>query len=222
MHFVRMSQFYAPRCLSPTDSSWQQSFLLCLHLPASYLPTWQGFLLFWEISSSRLPFRVYGKLAQLSQRKLLSVLCCHLLPSMLPLRKECCALGASLATIFFQKYSAFSKNIQSYSSALQLFGFDSDCSLSIQKAETTTQLLVQLWKKKLIVCSFPSLSSCQPQQAGMGIDQKSESSGAILLPNPLSIHLRFRSYSIQLLLNHAAGASCNKVSALAVGIGILS
>lgn len=158
----------------------------------SHSPTWQGFLLFWERSSSRLPFRVYGKLVQLSQRKLLSLLCCHLLHSMLPFRMECCALGASLAPIFFQKYSAFSKNIQSYPSALQLFGFDSNYSLIIQKVETTTQLLVQLWKEKLVVCSFFSLSSCQPWQAGMGIDLKFESSGGILIPNPLSIHPRFR------------------------------
>jgi len=31
-----MSQFYAPLWLCPTDSSWQQSFLLCFHLPAFY------------------------------------------------------------------------------------------------------------------------------------------------------------------------------------------
>lgn len=83
-------------------------------------------------------------------------------PSMLPVRMECCALGASLATVLFQKYSAFSKNIQSYPSALQLFGFDSNYSMTIRKAETTTQLFVQLWKKKLTVHSFSSLSSCQP------------------------------------------------------------
>lgn len=127
---------------------------------------------------------------QLSQGKLLSVLCCHL-PSMLPFRMECCAFGASLATVFFQKYSAFSKSIQPYPSALQLFGFDSNYSLSIQKAETTAQLLVQLWRKQLVVCSFSSLSPCQPWQAGMSIDLKFESSGGILLPNHLSIHLRF-------------------------------
>lgn len=74
--------------------------------PSLLPPTWQDFLLFWERSSSRLLFMVDGKLAQLSQRKLLSVLCCHFLPSMLPFRMECCALGASLAKIFFHKYSA--------------------------------------------------------------------------------------------------------------------
>lgn len=56
-------------------------------------------------------------------------------------------LGASPDTIFFQKYSAFSKNIQLHSSALQSFCFDSNYSPSIQRADATTQLLMQLWKK---------------------------------------------------------------------------
>ena len=58
-------------------------------LPSHLLTNLQSFLFFWERSSSRLPFQVYGKLVQLSQRKLLSVLCCHLLHLMLPFRMEC-------------------------------------------------------------------------------------------------------------------------------------
>lgn len=135
-------------CFMPLTGSvpltWGSRRAFCCVFISSLLPpTWQGFLLLWERISSRLPFRVCGKLAQLSQRKLPSVLWCHLLPQLLPFRMECRAFGALLATVLFQKYSAFSKNIQSYASALQLFGFDSNYSLSIWKAETTTQLLVQ-------------------------------------------------------------------------------
>lgn len=104
-----MSQLSAPHWLCPTDSSWQQSFLLCLYLPASYHQPGRAFCFSGEEALQDCPSGSMEKLAHLGQRKLLSVFCCHPLPSMLPFRMDSCALGASLAVIFFQKYSAFSK-----------------------------------------------------------------------------------------------------------------
>lgn len=145
------------------------------------------------------------------------MLCCHLLPSMLPFRMECCVLGASLATIF-------SRNIQllkNYPSALHLFGFDSNYSLNIQKAETTTQLLVQLWKKKLIACSFswvPVNFDRQEWEWTSDVRALGEFSFGTLWASIQGSG----SYSMQLLLNHAARASCNKILSSVVGTGILS
>lgn len=128
----------------------------------------EGFFVFLEnmLSKTALQNRIYGKLAQLNQRKLLSGFCCHLLLSMLLFWPEWCASGILLATIYLQKYWVFSKKIQSYPSALQLFGFDSNFSLSMQEAETTTQFACAVLEGKLVVCRSSSLSSCQPWQAG--------------------------------------------------------
>lgn len=71
---------------------------------------------------------------------------------------EWCAFRTSLAAIYLQKYWAFSKNTQSYPSALQLLGFDSNFSLSMQEAETTSQFACAVLEEKALVCSFSSLS----------------------------------------------------------------
>lgn len=155
-------------------------------LPSHLLTNLQSFLFFWERSSSRLPFRVYGKLVQLSQRKLLSVLCCHLLHLMLPFRMECWVLGASLDTIFFQKYSAFSRHIHSYPSAYSCFVLFQIALWVFRGLRLPKQLHMQKMH------SFTGVSCSQPWQAVTETILTFESSIGILIPNALINQLRSR------------------------------
>lgn len=102
-HFVTMSILWPSLPLSHWFEMGAERFLVSSS-PYVLPSNWQGFLFFWKRCSPRL-----WKVAQLSQRKLLSRLCCHFLLSMLPLQLEWCAFRTSLAAIYLQKYWAFSK-----------------------------------------------------------------------------------------------------------------
>lgn len=107
MHFVTMSQFYDPRFVPLT---WEGSrTFFCVFISLCPTTNLAGVFLEKMISKTALQNRIYGKLAQLSQRKLLSGLCCHLLLSILLFWLEWCAFRTSLAAIYLQKYWAFSK-----------------------------------------------------------------------------------------------------------------